>query len=126
MLEHNFDFYSHTTLKSYNLNESMRYQLNLLDSIDVVTRKHSEHVADITCKLCMQMHLSKAFTSYCTYCAFLHDIGKLFIPSKILQKQGKLTDEEYEVIKTHTTIGYKMCLKDPKLYPYKNRYFIPS
>ena len=42
----------------------------------------------------------------------------MFIPPKILQKNGPLTDEEYEVIKTHTTIGYKMCMDDPKLRPY--------
>ena len=46
------------------------------------------------------------------------DIGKIFIPAEILQKPAKLTDEEYEVIKTHTTIGYEMCMKDLKLRPY--------
>ena len=35
-----------------------------------------------------------------------------------MQKPGKLTDEEYEIIKTHTTIGYKMCMRDVKLRPY--------
>ena len=64
------------------------------------------------------MHLKNYFTVYCTMCAYLHDIGKQFIPSSILQKNGPLTDEEYEVIKTHTTIGYKMCMDDPKLRPY--------
>ena len=41
-----FDFYDKTVLKSYNLDESMRYQLNMLDSLDVFTRKHSENVAN--------------------------------------------------------------------------------
>lgn len=113
-----FDFYSRTSLKSYNLDEAMRYQLNMLDSLDVFTRKHSENVASITCRLCEYMHLSKSFTIYCTICAYLHDIGKLFIPPEILQKNGPLTDKEYEIMKTHTTIGYNMCFNDLKLRPY--------
>lgn len=117
-MKEEFDFYSKTTLKSYNLNETMRYQLSMLDTLDPYTRVHSENVANITCRLCEYMHINKEFTTYCTICAYLHDIGKLFIPSEILQKNGPLTDEEYEIMKKHTTLGYKMCMDDPKLRPY--------
>ena len=113
-----FDFYDKTSLKSYNLDERMRYQLNMLDSLDVFTRKHCENVANLTCRLCEYLHCQKGFTEYCTICAYLHDIGKLFIPPSVLQKPGKLTDEEYEIMKTHTTIGYDICMKDLKLRPY--------
>ena len=92
--------------------------LNLLDSLDVYTRKHSENVATITCNLCKKLHLSKGFTEYCTICAYLHDIGKLFIPYNILQKPSQLDPEEYEIMKKHTTLGYKLCIKDRKLRPY--------
>ena len=118
MGKENFDFYSKTSLKSYDLDSSMRYQLNMLDSLDVFTRKHSENVASLTCRLCEYLHLNQDFTIYCTICAYLHDIGKMFIPPSILQKNGPLTDEEYEIMKTHTTIGYEMCFKDLKLRPY--------
>lgn len=113
-----FDFYDKTSLKSYNLNESMRYQLNMLDRLDVFTRKHCENVANLTCRLCEYLHCKKGFTEYCTICAYLHDLGKLHIPPEILQKPAKLTDEEYEIMKTHTTIGYKMCMEDLQLRPY--------
>ncbi len=113
-----FDFYDKTSLKSYNLNDSMRYQLNMLDRLDVFTRKHCENVANLTCRLCEYLHCKKGFTAYCTICAYLHDIGKLYIPSEILQKPSKLTDEEYEIMKTHTTIGYKICMEDLQLRPY--------
>jgi len=113
-----FNFYDKTYLKSYNLDESLRYQLNLLDSLDVYTRKHCENVATIVCNLCKKLHLSREFTEYCTICAYLHDIGKLFIPHEILQKPAKLTDDEYEVMKQHTTLGYNLCINDPKLRPY--------
>ena len=114
----NFDFYDRTSLKSYNLDKTMQDQLNALSQLDVFTRKHCENVAAITCRLCEYLHCSKGFTEYCTICAYLHDLGKLFIPPAILQKPAKLTNEEYEVMKTHTTIGYNMCMKDERLRPY--------
>ena len=117
-MKEKLDFYSKTSIKSYNLNESMRYQLGMLDSLDAFTRVHSENVANITCRLCEYMKLNSAFTVYCTMCAYLHDIGKMFIPPKILQKNSSLTEEEFKIMKEHTTLGYKMCMEDPKLRPY--------
>ncbi len=113
-----FDFYSPVNLKSYNLDKTMRYQLDILGSLDFFTRRHSENVANLTCRICEYLHCNKNFTVYCTICAYLHDIGKLFIPSNILNKPDKLTDEEFEIMKTHTTQGYEMCMKDLNLRPY--------
>ncbi len=101
-LNQSFDFYDKTNLKSYNLDDRMQYQLRCLDSLDVFTRKHCENVANLTCRIC----------------EYLHDIGKVFIPPEVLQKPGKLTDEEYQIMKSHTTIGYDICMKDEKLRPY--------
>lgn len=117
-MSYEFDFYDKTNLKSYNLNESMRYQLNMLDQLDVFTRKHCENVASLTCRLCEYLHCNRGFTEYCTICAYLHDIGKQFIPPNVLQKPGKLTEEEYQIMKTHTTLGYNLCMKDLQLRPY--------
>ena len=117
-MKEEFDFYSRTSLKSYNLEERIRYQLKMLDSLDAFTRRHSENVASITCRLCENLKLSQGFTIYTTTCAYIHDIGKMFIPPEILQKPTRLTDEEFEIMKTHTTIGYKMCMNDVKLRPY--------
>ena len=118
MAKEEFDFYDKTSLKSYNLDKSMQYQLNILGSLDVFTRQHSENVASLVCRICQYLHLSKDFTEYCTICAYLHDIGKQFIPASILQKQSALTDEEFVIMKSHTTIGYKICMDDLKLRPY--------
>ena len=117
-IKQTFNFYDQTYLKSYNLDKAIQYQLNLLDSLDVYTREHSENVATIVCNLCKKLHLSKGFTEYCVICAYLHDIGKLFIPAEILQKPSSLTNEEYEIMKKHTTLGYQLCIKDTKLRPY--------
>lgn len=112
------DFYSSTNLKSYNLDDVMKYQLSMLDRLDVFTRRHSENVANLVCRICEYLHCKKYFTIHATICGYLHDIGKLFIPPEILNKPDRLTPEEYEVIKTHTTLGYEMCMKDIKLRPY--------
>lgn len=120
MEQKKFDFYDMTSLKSYNLDKFIRYQLNLLDTLDVYTRRHSENVASIACRLCEYMHCSRDFTVYCTVCAYMHDIGKLFIPAEVLQKPGKLTPEEYEIMQKHTIHGYNLCMKDLKLRPYAN------
>lgn len=112
------DFYSSTNLKSYNLDAIMKYQLSMLDRLDIFTRKHSENVANLVCRICEYLHCKKVFTIHATICAYLHDIGKLFIPPEILNKPGELTKEEYEVMKKHTSLGYEMCMKDLKLRPY--------
>lgn len=115
-----FDFYSKTNLKSYNLDEKMQYQLNILGSLDVFTRLHCENVANLTCRICEYLNYPNSFIVYCTICAYLHDIGKQFIPASILQSPTALTDEQYKIMKTHTTIGYNICMKDLKLRPYAN------
>lgn len=118
MKNEKFDFYSPINLKSYNLDKTMRYQLDILGSLDHFTRKHSENVANLVCRICEYLHCSTKFTIYCTICAYLHDIGKIFIPLEILNKPDRLTDEEFEIMKTHTTKGYELCMKDLKLRPY--------
>jgi len=113
-----FDFYNSANLKAYNLNEIMRYQLASLDNMDVFTKKHSENVANIVCRICEYKGYNYKTTIHATMNAYLHDIGKLAIPQSILNKPAKLTDEEYKIIKTHTSKGYQICMKDLKLRPY--------
>ena len=118
MKQEKFDFYSPINLKSYNLDQIMRYQLDVLERLDPFTRRHSENVANLTCRICEYLRCKQSFTVHCTIGGYLHDVGKMFIPLEILNKPARLTPEEYEVMKTHTTLGYKMCMKDPKLRPY--------
>jgi len=102
MKNEKIDFYSSTNLKSYNLDAIMKYQLSMLDRLDVFTRRHSENVANLVCRICEYLHCKKVFTIHATICAYLHDIGKLFIPTEILNKPDQLTPEEYEIMKKHT------------------------
>ena len=126
MFNQEIEFYNPSTLRSYSLTESMRYQLSMLENLDVITRKHCENVANLTCRICEYLHLKRVFTINTTISAYLHDIGKIYIPQEILQKPTELTDEEYEIMKTHTTIGYNLCMKDIKLRPYATRSTLSS
>ena len=118
MLKEKFDFYSPVNLKSYNLDQIMRYQLDVLERLDPYTRRHSENVANLTCRICEYLRCKASYTVHCTIGGYLHDVGKMFIPPEILNKPSRLTPEEFEVMKKHTTLGYNMCMKDPKLRPY--------
>lgn len=118
MKKYTFDFYNSASLKAYNLNETMRYQLSILNKMDPFTKRHSENVGNLVCRICEYLHFNPQIIIHSTINAYLHDIGKLRIPDSILQKPAKLTDEEYEIMKTHTTIGYEMCMSDINLRPY--------
>lgn len=118
MKKYTFDFYNSANLKAYNLNDTMRYQLAILDRMDPITKKHSESVANLVCRICEYLGFNWQATIHSTMNAYLHDVGKLAVPQEILNKPSKLTDEEYEIIKTHTTKGYEICMRDIKLRPY--------
>ena len=118
MKNYSFDFYNAANLKAYNLNDTMRYQLAILDKMDPITKRHSESVANLVCRICEYLGFNWQATIHTTMNAYLHDVGKLAIPQEIINKPGKLTEEEYEIMKTHTTKGYQICMKDIKLRPY--------
>ena len=96
-------------LKSYNLDEQIRYQLAILDGLDAFTRKHCEHVANLTCRLCEYLHCQKGFIEYCTICAYLHDIGKLeeFETSSL----GKAEYTQKGNLFGHHLLGYELVRK---------------
>ncbi|KAA9015497.1 HD-GYP domain-containing protein [Niallia endozanthoxylica] len=79
-----------------------------LDSRDTYTLHHSENVARYSVEIAKRMKLSKDLCDVIRMGGLLHDIGKIGIPEHILSKPGKLTDEEYKIIKSHPTIGYEM------------------
>ena len=120
MLEEKYDFYSPTNLKIHDLDSSLKDHLIVMDSLDMFTKRHSENVANLTGRICEYMHCKSQFTIHCILAGYVHDIGKLFIPKEILNKPAKLTDEEYEIMKTHTTLGYEYCMEDLSLRPYSD------
>ncbi len=72
---------------------------------------HSMNVALIASLIGQWINLGPNEIKLLSLCGLLHDIGKLAIPEEILKKPGRLTDEEFEIMKTHTQKGYDI-LKD--------------
>jgi putative two-component system response regulator len=69
------------------------------------TRQHTERVARISRAIAEQLDLPAAQTSLIHRAAPLHDVGKLAVPEAILLKPGRLTADEFEQVKKHTTTG---------------------
>jgi HD-GYP domain-containing protein (c-di-GMP phosphodiesterase class II) len=82
--------------------------INLIDLkiFDDYTYYHSVNVAVLSIVIGVELNYSKKQLYELGLGALLHDIGKVFIHKNILNKPGKLTDMEYEVIKEHTTEGF--------------------
>ncbi len=86
-----------------------------LDQKDRETENHSKRVTAFTIAIAQKMGLQKDEIRVIARGAFLHDIGKMAIPEKILTKPGKLTAEEVDVMKEHAWYGYKIVKKIPFL-----------
>ena len=88
----------------------------VIDMKDRYTNGHSSRVAKYTAKIARELGYDEE-TVRKYYCiALLHDVGKIGIPKAVLTKPGKLTEEEYELIKSHTSKGYDV-LKDISILP---------
>jgi len=79
-----------------------------IDAKDPYTRGHSERVAEIAEKIAKAMRLKDADVEMIRYAGLLHDIGKIGVTDKILQKTGRLSEEEFSMIKHHPTVGAEM------------------
>ena len=77
------------------------------------TGKHIQRVSEYTVILAKALGVDEKQLQILKTASMLHDVGKLLIPNEILEKPGKLTDEEFKVIKTHTTYGLDL-LKNSK------------
>ncbi len=97
---------------------------SLLDSLtqtltesDYETEEHVERTREMAVRLGKAINLSDTELGRLALLAVLHDIGKIAIPHAILLKPGKLTDEEWEVMKSHTEKGYRIASASKELQP---------
>jgi len=93
------------------MNEDVLSGLNSIKSFDNYTFEHSIDTAVLSIIIAKRLFLDKDKLRQIAIGEFLHDIGKIFIDEKIINKPGKLTAEEYEQVKQHTAYGYEL-LKD--------------
>lgn len=81
--------------------------LNMHNKDDSVY-SHCIDVALISNILARWLHFSEADQMMATACGLFHDVGKFMLPTGVLRKPGKLTPEEFEIVKTHTTEGFHL------------------
>jgi len=73
-----------------------------IDARDPFTAGHSEKVTEYAVGICQEMNIPSDYTEVVAVAASLHDYGKIGISDALLKKEGTLTDDEYEIIKTHS------------------------
>lgn len=84
---------------------------NTIDAKDEYTRGHSKRVAEYSVAIAKEINMSADEISELRSIALLHDIGKIGVPDFVLNKPGRLTDDEYNLMKQHTVMGADI-LKD--------------
>ena len=87
------------------INESIETFTGFIDAKDPYTNGHSKRVAIYTKLIAKEMGYEGEELDRIYYIALLHDCGKIGVPDSILGKPGRLTDEEFEIIKSHTVRG---------------------
>jgi len=86
-----------------------------IDAKDPYTRGHSQRVAHLSMRLAMAMGLDEQTVERLRIAGLVHDIGKIGVPEAVLQKPGRLTDEEFGLIKLHPEIGQRILKDIPQL-----------
>lgn len=96
---------------SVSRNPGALINLARLKTKDDYTYMHSIAVCALMVALAHEMHLSDDEVRQAGLAGLLHDVGKMMIPLDVLNKPGKLTDEEFGVVKNHPVAGYEMLLE---------------
>ena len=78
---------------------------DVVEAEDDYTAFHCRSVVELVAEVADEMKIPKAERQELEFAALLHDVGKIAIPKEILNKPSKLTDEEFDLIKTHTIEG---------------------
>ena len=99
---------------SSHRNESIKTILNTLKTKDVYSEVHSNRVADMCKQMGKKMGMTKQELNLLTMISNLHDIGKISIDDHILNKPGKLTEEEWKIMKRHPETGYRILSSLPE------------
>jgi hypothetical protein len=84
---------------------TMRSLIKSVETKDLYTRGHSERVSRASVLIGRRAGMREDRVSSLRYAGMLHDVGKLGVPTTVLQKAGRLTDDEYEAIQQHTVRG---------------------
>ena len=115
MHKQNLEYTNYITAQNHAMQEMTMQTImtiaNTIDAKDEYTRGHSRRVAEYASAISLELGFSEKEAEDVRFIGLLHDIGKIGIPDSVLNKPGRLTDEEYEIMKSHTTVGSDI-LKD--------------
>jgi HD-GYP domain-containing protein (c-di-GMP phosphodiesterase class II) len=89
--------------------DALRQLVKAVEIKDAYTHGHSERTARVATELGLKMGLPASTLRVIARGAYLHDLGKIAIPDEILNKPGRLTQDEREVIETHPQLGYEIA-----------------
>lgn len=95
--------------------EGLESIINILSKKDGYTARHSLEVADIAVKIAKELRVSRKDIKNLYKAAILHDIGKIGIPEHILNKKGRLTEDEFLIMKQHPQLSYDIVSQFPSL-----------
>lgn len=101
--------------KMSSRNQIMNVLMATLSEKDYITHGHTERVRKMCEKIADKMGLSEAKKNNLVLLADVHDLGKVAIPDEVLNKKGKLTEEEWEIMKSHAEKGYRIALNSYEL-----------
>ena len=87
---------------------------DVVDSRDPYTGRHSRSVAEHSVRIARQMHLHESEVELIRLAARVHDLGKIAVPDEVLNKQGRLTEEEFAIMKRHPVTGAEILSKFPE------------
>ena len=92
-------------------NPSAIISLARLKTADEYTYMHSVAVCALMVSLARQLGMNETQARQAGMAGLLHDIGKMMVPMEILNKPGRLTDEEFSIVKSHPAEGHKLLLE---------------
>ncbi len=92
----------------YTYTGELRSLLDKSEQKDAYTHNHSNRVQDLSVKIAQKLGLSSEINYTIALASLFHDIGKFFIPDEILNKPAKLSDEEFNYIKMHSTYSSEL------------------
>lgn len=108
--------YRDKLLEARNFRSSLLTSLmKSLKELETETEEHTERLKELALKIGVELGLTETQLNELALLAALHDIGKLGIPDELLRKPGPLTPEEWEIVKRHPEIGYRIASSDPDL-----------
>lgn len=97
--------------------------IQILEIYDSYTKGHSENVANLAAAVAEEMGLSRKMIVDTYWAGMVHDIGKLLVPVNVLNKKGKLSEEEYQLIKKHPIWG-SQALSDSNVLKHISNYIL--